>query len=121
MAKAKKFDKDTIMFLRHYGYNLHSDTETRANLREYLRVNYPYEYYMYVDLDIKKKAEQLYTEEYGNIRIGGYIGTMSKIKSDPQYKKIGIKYDLSEYSKTTNGVLFYCDYMFKDSLKPEKI
>jgi hypothetical protein len=32
MAKVKKLDKDTIMFLMTYGYNLHADTETRAKL-----------------------------------------------------------------------------------------
>lgn len=56
MAKAKKLDKDTMMFLRHYGYNLHDDTVIRANMREYLKDNYPYEYYMYVDLEINKES-----------------------------------------------------------------
>jgi len=81
MAKANKLDKDTMMFLRHYGYNLHADTETRANMREYLKVNYPYEYYMYVDLDIKKRAENIYIERYGHNYASGYIGHMREIKS----------------------------------------
>ena len=40
-----------------------TDTKTSANMREYLMVNYPYEYYMYVDLDIKKWLEGLYIEK----------------------------------------------------------
>ncbi|WP_027701620.1 hypothetical protein [Metaclostridioides mangenotii] len=59
MDKVKKLDKDTIIFLRHYGYSLNIETEKHANIREYLYLkNYhPYENYMYVDLDIKKRAE----------------------------------------------------------------
>jgi hypothetical protein len=60
MAKTKKLDRETIMFLRHFGYNLHVDTEKHANMREYLKTYYPYEYYRYVDLGIRKRAEALY-------------------------------------------------------------
>ena len=81
MAKPKKIDKDTIMFLKHYGYNLHADTEVLANTREYLKVNYPYEYYMYVDLDIKKRAEEQYIGKYGQNYGSGYIGRMREIKN----------------------------------------
>jgi ABC-type lipoprotein export system ATPase subunit len=34
MAKAKKLDKETIMFLRHYGYNLNADTENDSKTTE---------------------------------------------------------------------------------------
>lgn len=80
MAKTKKLDKDTIIFLRHYRHNLHADTETRANMRGYLKVNYPFENYMYIDLDIMKRAGALYVEYYGHNYGSGTIGHMRNIK-----------------------------------------
>ena len=46
----------TLKFLKYYGFSLNGPCEKYAEIREYLKKNYREEYYMYVDLKVRKKA-----------------------------------------------------------------
>ena len=50
--------KDTLKWLRTYGYCLNSEGEKRRKLKEYIKEHYSYEYYFYIDLDIKRESEE---------------------------------------------------------------
>ena len=47
--------KDTLKWLRTYGYCLNSEGEKSRKLKEYIKEHYSYEYYFYIDLDIKRE------------------------------------------------------------------
>lgn len=55
--------KETVKWLKLYGYTLNVDDERYKKIKSNLKKYYPYEYYRYVDLDIKKEAEE-YAENY---------------------------------------------------------
>ena len=59
----EELPKDTLNWLRTYGYTLNIDDEIYKKVKSNLKKFYPYEYYCYVDLDIKKEAED-YAENY---------------------------------------------------------
>ena len=59
----KDLPKETIKWLKTYGYTLNIDDEIYKKVKSNLKKFYPYEYYCYVDLDIKKEAED-YAENY---------------------------------------------------------
>lgn len=54
-----KLDKNSIKWLKTYGYCLNYDNERFIKLRCILKERFKFEYYMWVDLDIKKEAEKL--------------------------------------------------------------
>ena len=49
--------KDTLKWLRTYGYCLNSEGEKSRKLKEYIKEHYSYEYYFYIDLDIKRESD----------------------------------------------------------------
>lgn len=69
-------DKETIKWLRIYGYCLNTENERYAKIRKHLKEFYPFEYYFYVDKTIKEKAEQelMATNIYGVDKPNGYKG-----------------------------------------------
>ena len=58
-----KLPEEVIKWLRIYGYTLNINEERYKKFKSSLKKLYPYEYYRYVDLDIKKEAEE-YAENY---------------------------------------------------------
>lgn len=55
----KELHKDSIKWLRTYGYTLNSEHEDYKKLKMILKEHYPFHYYMWVDLDIKREAEKI--------------------------------------------------------------
>ena len=55
----KELDKDSIKWLKTYGYCLNSYDERYTKLKNILKEHFKFQYYMWVDLDIKKEAEEL--------------------------------------------------------------
>lgn len=53
-----KLDKETIKWLRNYGYTLNNGDERFEKIKNKLKEMYPYEYYFYIDLDIKRESEE---------------------------------------------------------------
>ncbi|WP_289293081.1 hypothetical protein [Romboutsia ilealis] len=53
-----KLDKETIKWLRIYGYTLNNGDERFEKIKNKLKEMYPYEYYFYIDLDIKRESEE---------------------------------------------------------------
>lgn len=101
MAKAKKLDKNTIMFLRHYVYNLHADIETRANMREYLRINFLMSTTCILIQILEESSGNIdkYDHRYGS----GYIGRIRDIKS----KLIKEIHNIKRQQMTTILIQYY--------------
>lgn len=59
----KALDKDTLKWLRVYGYTLNSKHEEFKKIKTNLKKWYTYEYYFYVDLDLRKEAEKIFIGE----------------------------------------------------------
>lgn len=59
----KNLDKHSLKWLRIYGYCLNSGDEKFTKLKEHLKEHYTYEYYFYVDEDIKKEAEKIFKND----------------------------------------------------------
>lgn len=53
-----ELDKETTKWLRIYGYTLNSDNERYQKIKSKIKELYPYNYYFYIDLDIKREAEE---------------------------------------------------------------
>ena len=66
-------DKKTLSFLKRYGFTLNSPCPKCEEVREYLKKDYPEEYYMYVDLKVRKKAmraaNKLKKKDYENMKL----------------------------------------------------
>lgn len=60
--------KDTIKWLKAYGYSLNSNCEDCKKIKFNLKRWYPYEYYYFVDIDLaqeaRKKADLLRKEDF---------------------------------------------------------
>lgn len=78
----KELDKETLKWLRTYGYTLNSSDKHYGKIKKYIKLNYPYEYYFYVDSDIKTRAEKEieYTGLYGIGTPNGYKGWSSNFR-----------------------------------------
>lgn len=59
----EKLDKESLKWLRVFGYCLNTDFEDYIKIRTNLKKWYPYEYYFYVDLDLRKEAEKIFEGE----------------------------------------------------------
>lgn len=55
--------KETIKWLRIFGYTLNSEHEEFRKIKKNLKKWYTYEYYFYVDIDLRKEAEKIFTGE----------------------------------------------------------
>lgn len=53
-----KLDKETIKWLKTYGYTLNSRDYMYQIIKYKIKEIYPYDYYFYIDLDVKKEAEE---------------------------------------------------------------
>ena len=53
-----KLDKETIKWLRVYGYTLNSDDKRYQKIKSKIKEIDPYSYYFYIDLDIKRESEE---------------------------------------------------------------
>ena len=66
-------DNKTLKFLKDYGFSLNGPCEVYAKVREYLKKDYPEEYYLYVDLKVRKKAmraaNKLKKKDYENKKL----------------------------------------------------
>lgn len=58
-----ELDKETLKWLRVFGYCLNTDFEHYNKIRASLRKWYPYEYYFYVDIELRKEAERIFKGE----------------------------------------------------------
>lgn len=59
-----KLDKETVKWLNVYGYTLNTENDERyTKIKNKLKELYPYDYYFYIDLDIKRLSEE-YAENY---------------------------------------------------------
>lgn len=63
-----KLDKETIKWLRTYGYTLNSDEVRYQKIKSKIKEIDPYSYYFYVDLDIKQEAEKIFSENDGRTK-----------------------------------------------------
>lgn len=59
----EELPKDTLNWLRTYGYTLNSDDERYQKIKSKLKELYPYEYYFYIDEDIRNEAEKIFEYE----------------------------------------------------------
>ena len=59
----ENLDNQTIKWLRIYGYCLNSKKEYETKIRDILKKWYTYEYYFYVDYEIKEEAEKIFEGE----------------------------------------------------------
>ena len=59
----ENLDNQTIKWLRLYGYCLNSKKEYETKIRDILKNWYIYEYYFYVDYEIKEEAEKIFEGE----------------------------------------------------------
>jgi len=59
----KDLDRETMKWLRSYGYCLNFEGERETRIREGLKKWYTYEYYFYVDYEIKEEAEKIFEGE----------------------------------------------------------
>ena len=66
----KELDKETLTWLRSYGYCLNAEDERYKKIKENLKKWYTYEYYFYVDIDLckeaRKKFESLTVEDFSS-------------------------------------------------------
>lgn len=56
----EELPKDTLNWLRTYGYTLNSGDERFKKIKSKLKELYPYEYYFYIDEDIRNEAEKIF-------------------------------------------------------------
>lgn len=56
----KELPKETIKWLRTYGYTLNNGDERFEKIKSKLKEMYPYEYYFYIDEDIRNEAEKIF-------------------------------------------------------------
>lgn len=59
----KELDKETIKWLRDFGFTLNVNDERYKSIKSDLKKWHTYEYYFYVDEDIKKEAEKIFDDE----------------------------------------------------------
>jgi hypothetical protein len=63
----KDLDKENLAWLRLYGYSLNNeDNERYLKVKELMKKWYTYEYYFFVDMDIKQQAERNIIESSEN-------------------------------------------------------
>ncbi|GAA0706091.1 hypothetical protein GCM10008904_14380 [Paraclostridium ghonii] len=66
----KELDKETIRWLRSYGFCLNGEDERYKKIKENLKKWYTYEYYFYVDMylwkEAKKKFDSLTVEDFNS-------------------------------------------------------
>lgn len=64
----ENLDKNSLKWLRCYGYSLNANDDRFRKIRELLKKWYPYEYYFYVDIELaqeaRKKSELLRKEDF---------------------------------------------------------
>ena len=53
-----ELNKESIKWLKTYGYTLNSEHEECKKLKVILKEHYPFQYYMWVDSDIKRESEE---------------------------------------------------------------
>jgi flagellin-specific chaperone FliS len=59
----RELSKEHLKWLRIYGYCLNVDDETYNKVRHNLKKWYTYEYYFYVDIDLRKEAKKIFEGE----------------------------------------------------------
>lgn len=59
----KDLDRETMNWLRAYGYCLNYEDKRYERIRAALKKWYTYEYYFYVDYSIKEEAEKIFEGE----------------------------------------------------------
>lgn len=59
----KDLPKETIKWLKTYGFTLNNGDERFEKIKSKLKEMYPYEYYFYIDAGIKEAAKE-YAENY---------------------------------------------------------
>lgn len=55
--------KEVIKWLRSYGYALNNNDEKFKKIKNILIKKYPYEYYLFVDMDIREQALKIFEGE----------------------------------------------------------
>lgn len=90
-----KLDKETIKWLRVYGYTLNSDDKRYQKIKFKIKEIDPYSYYFYIDLDIKRESEEYamsYQAVYENQK--EYWRTVKRRVKECKKKMIKEKYGL---------------------------
>lgn len=59
----KELSKDHVKWLRDFGYCLNTDDENYNKVKANLKKWYTYEYYFYVDMELRKEAEKIFEGE----------------------------------------------------------
>lgn len=59
----RDLSKEHLKWLRIYGYCLNVDDENYNKVRNTLKKWYTYEYYFYVDMNLRKEAEKIFKGE----------------------------------------------------------
>lgn len=92
-----ELDKETIKWLRTYGYTLNCDDKRYQKIKSKIKEIDPYSYYFYIDLDIKREAEEYamsYQAAYENQK--EYWRVVKKRNREYKKKTIKEKYGLIE-------------------------
>lgn len=85
-----ELDKDSIKWLRTYGYTLNSDNKRYQKIKSKIKEIDPYSYYFYIDLNIKREAEE-YAMSYQAVYKNQKEHWRVVKKRDKEYKKKRIK------------------------------
>ena len=85
-----KLDKETIKWLRVYGYTLNSDDKRFQKIKSKIKEIDPYSYYFYIDLNIKREAEE-YARSYQAVYENQKEYWRVVKKRNREYKKKRIK------------------------------
>ena len=73
-------NKESLSWFRVYGYTLNAEDEVFKKVKSNLKKWYPYEYYFFVDLEIKKIAEHDIQNNSDNTWIKSYTGKFNRAK-----------------------------------------
>lgn len=90
-----ELDKETIKWLRTYGYTLNADDKRYQKIKSKIKEIDPYRYYFYIDLDIKRESEEYamsYQAVYENQK--EYWRTVKRRVKEYKKKMIKEKYGL---------------------------
>ncbi|QEZ68941.1 hypothetical protein D4A35_08340 [Paraclostridium bifermentans] len=94
----ESLDKETLTWLRSYGYTLNSSCDRMQKIKENFKKWYPYEYYFYVDIDLAQEARKqfnsLTVEDFNSPR--EYYKSEKKITNQEKRRLIKELYGLDK-------------------------
>lgn len=94
----ESLDKETLTWLRAFGYTLNSPCDRMKKIKENFKKWYTYEYYFYVDIDLaqeaRKKFESLTVDDFNSL--GEYYKSENRITNQEKRRLIKELYGLEK-------------------------